>query len=208
MMVRRGAEVTSRIPTLKPARFIGLLRGVNLGGRNRVPMGELRSVAESLGWKELQTYIQSGNVVFTACTTTGTAELQLEQAIERHFKLQIPVVVRSVRDWSGYIAENPFPAAIASQPGYVILALSKSSAEKDALVALRKRADKAESVVQLADDAFCIHFGRGLGKSKLFPLLNRLVGSPVTARNWLTVLKLRDLAEQTASNTREGMKSR
>lgn len=186
------------------ATFIALLRGINLGGRNRVPMANLRSLAADLGWRDAQTYIQSGNLVFTGLTAASTAESQLERGIERHFKLRIPVIVRPATEWSGYVDRNPFPDVVQSQPAYVILALSKQRAQDGALLALQQRADKAERVLQLSDDAFCIHFGRGLGRSRLFGLLDRLVGCPVTARNWLTVLKLRELAKQ--SSTRAGAK--
>ncbi len=74
---------------MKPALFVGLLRGINVSGRNQIPMAELRSVCEKLKWSGVQSYIQSGNLVFTAGGAPSEIEKQLEQAITRR-ALDIP----------------------------------------------------------------------------------------------------------------------
>jgi uncharacterized protein (DUF1697 family) len=179
-----------------PSPFVALLRGINVSGRNTIPMAELRTLCTELGWADVQTYIQSGNVVFTAREPAPRIETVLEQAIERHFGLAVPVIVRAAADWPAYIHGNPYPDASRSEPNLVLLALSKSPPRPDAADGLRERAANGERIAQVGD-AIWIHYAGGVGKSKLSPaLLDRLVGSPVTGRNWRTVLKLHDLTRR------------
>lgn len=174
--------------------FIALLRGVNVSGRNKIPMAELRSLCTSLGWRAVESYIQSGNVVFQAVGESAGLEEELEQAVQRQFGLSIAIVVRAAADWPAYLKGNPYPEASESEPNHVMLALSKSPPSPDAAVKLRDRALGGERIVQVGD-AIWIHYGLGVARSKLSPaLFDRLVGSPVTARNWRTVLKLHEMA--------------
>ena len=76
--------------------YVALLRGVNVAGRNKIPMAALRTAVEDLGYEEVTTYVQSGNVVFTAAAATERAVVQaVERAIRRAFGLEVPVLVRS-----------------------------------------------------------------------------------------------------------------
>jgi uncharacterized protein (DUF1697 family) len=173
--------------------FIALLRGINVSGRNKIPMDELRSLCADLGWAEVQSYIQSGNLVFRAAGAPAKLEAALQQAIERQFNLSIQIIVRRGADWPTYVSGNPFPDASLSEPNHVMLALSKAAPKDDAAEKLRERAASEERIVQVGD-ALWIHYGGGMAKTKLSPaLLDRLVGSPVTARNWRTVFKLQEM---------------
>ena len=194
---------------MSSSTFIALLRGINVGGRNTVPMAELRSLASGLGWMDVRTYIQSGNVVFRmarsseAATEPGTEieagsvaalEAELERAIGSHFGFSVPVVVRSAVAWSGHLAANPFPDASAVEPNLVMLALSKAPLREGAVDELRKHATNGERVYH-AGDALWVHYAGGVGRSKISPgLLDRIVGSPVTTRNWRTAVKLAEMA--------------
>lgn len=179
---------------MKPAIFIALLRGINVGGRNSVPMAELRSLCEGLGWQDVQTYIQSGNLVFKAGAAPARLEADLERAIDRRFGVAAAVVVRAAADWPDIVAGNPFPEASRSEPGLVMLALSKAPPKPDAVERLSERAAAGERIAR-AGDAVWIHYAGGAGRSKISPgLLDRFVGSPVTTRNWRTVLELDELA--------------
>jgi uncharacterized protein (DUF1697 family) len=173
--------------------FIALLRGINVTGRNKIPMAELRSLAEGLGCSGVSTYIQSGNLVFQASGAAGKLETSLEAAILEHFKLTIPVVVRSAKIWRGYVAQNPFIEECETRPNLVHLALGKKRPKQGAVEGLNERAQKGERVVATGG-ALWIDYPDGSGTSKLTPaLFDRLVGSPVTARNWRTVLKLESM---------------
>ena len=174
--------------------FVGLLRGINVGGHNKIPISDLRSLCEEIGWDDVQSYIQSGNLIFSADDTPERLEVQLEGSIDRRFGFQIPVLVRNTEDWLGYVNSNPYPEASLSAPNLVMLALSKRTPNPDAAERLLERASDSERLTQVGN-ALWIHFGERSAKSKLSPnLLDRLVGSPVTTRNWRTVLKLEDLA--------------
>lgn len=179
---------------LRRRTFIALLRGINVGGHNKVPMAELRGLCEELGWAEVRSYVQSGNLVFEAAGEPASLEAELERAIERTFELSIPVVVRAAADWPAYVAGNPFPGASESAPNAVMLALSKAPPKAGAVAGLLERAVNGERVERVGD-ALWIHYAGSSARSKLSPgLLDRLVGSPVTTRNWRTVLKLDELA--------------
>ncbi|HXE58673.1 MAG TPA: DUF1697 domain-containing protein [Gemmatimonadales bacterium] len=174
--------------------FIALLRGFNVGSTNRIPMAALRSACEELGWAGVRTYIQTGNIVFEAKGARTVVERELERRIERRFGLTIPVIARTATEWSAYLPGNPFPEASREEPSLVMLAVSKAPPRPEAVRELEARAARGERIVRVGD-ALWIHFGAGVAGSKLSPgLLDRAVGSPVTTRNWRTVLKLDQLA--------------
>lgn len=173
---------------------IALLRGINVTGQNKIPMADLRALCAELGWRDVQTYIQSGNVVFVAGAPAERLEAELEAGITRRFGLRIAVIVRDTAAWRAYLAANPFPEASRAEPNRVMLALSKAPPRPDAAAKLGERAAAGERIEQVGD-ALWVHYPGGAGTSKLSPtLFDRLAGSPVTARNWRTVQKLAELA--------------
>jgi uncharacterized protein (DUF1697 family) len=182
-----------------PKTFIALLRGINVSGRNKIPMRELCSLCTDLGWQDVQSYIQSGNVVFKAKAAPAKLETELERAIERRFDLSIPIIVRAAAVWPDYVRANPYPDASQSEPNLVMLALSKAPPKQDAVAKLQERAVSGERIAQVGD-VLWVHYSGGVAKSKLSPaLFDRLVGSPVTARNWRTVLKLQVMVRASTS---------
>jgi uncharacterized protein (DUF1697 family) len=177
-------------------KFVALLRGINVSGQRKMSMAELRSVCTNIGCNDVQTYIQSGNVVVTAAVSAETLEARMEEAIERQFRFFVPVVVRSASSWARYVQCNPFPGEAKEEGNRVLLALSKLSPNAGAASQLRHRATQGERVVKRGD-AFWIHYANGVGRSKLNPaVLDRFVGSPVTARNWRTVLRLDEMVRE------------
>jgi uncharacterized protein (DUF1697 family) len=173
--------------------WIALLRGINVSGKNQITMPELRAVCADLGWQDVQSYIQSGNLVFRAEESASALELQLEAAITERFGLRIPVIVRAAAAWPAYVAGNPFPDASRDEPNRVMLTLSKAPPRADALAALHERAVGGEQLAQIGDGIW-VYYPAGAGATRLSPaLFDRLVGSPVTARNWRTVLTLANL---------------
>ncbi len=176
-------------------RMVALLRAVNVGGR-KLPMADLRSYCDQLGWNDVATYIQSGNVVFSGEGSAADFEEKLESAIERETKLQVPVIVRTAEQWSDYPKRMPFAEAARDEPNRLLLVLSKSPPAKNAGELLQKRAVASEKVAQVGD-AIWIHYPKGVGSSKLSPMIiDRAIGSPATARNFRTVLKLQEMLEQ------------
>jgi uncharacterized protein (DUF1697 family) len=172
-------------------KMVALLRGINVGGKRIVPMAELRAIAEKLGFGDVETYIQSGNLIFSGGGGPAAAERALEQAIEKRMGFFVDVLVREAATWKKYAAKTPFPDAAQARPNLLHLALCKQKPGPGALTLLRERATTER--IELAGDALWIDFKDGVARSKITPaLLDRAVGSCVTARNYKTVQILRD----------------
>lgn len=175
------------------AKWVALLRGINVGGGNRLPMAELRALCDALGWTKVETYIGSGNIVFEAAAEPAALEAALEAAIGRASGLRIPVIARSAMQWRVYAPSNPFPDAAELEPNRLMLMLAKQPLLAGAAAALAERARDGERIEQTAD-ALWVHYPAGAGTSRLSPAwFDRLAGSPVTARNYRTVLKLQEM---------------
>lgn len=175
-------------------RMIALLRAVNVGGR-KLPMAELRALCAGLGWQDVATYIQSGNVVFTAEGKPEAIEKQLEDAVAKQYGFEAPVIVRTAAQWATYPPGNPFPQAARDEPNRLMLLLSKRPPAGGAEDVIQARATAGE-VVKRAGDALWIHFPHGSGTSKLSPsLIDRAIGSPATSRNHRTVMTLKEMSQ-------------
>ena len=172
---------------------IALLRGINVGRSTRIPMAELRSLCEELGWRDVRTYIQSGNVIFQSDQPARKLEGQLEAALPDAFGVTASVIVIDADALAEHARGNPFPEESAATPNLVMLALSKEPPAGDALERLRERAGTER--LECVGDAIWIHYPDGAGRSRLTPgMFDRAVGSPVTTRNWRTVTKLLELS--------------
>jgi uncharacterized protein (DUF1697 family) len=177
-------------------RYVALLRAVNVGGAS-LPMAELRELCGELGWRDVRTYIQSGNVIFEADGEAADLATALEQGLERRFGLRRPVIVRSARQWSAYAAGSPFPQHEKEKPNHLLLGVAKEKVAAGAADALHRRGDAGEQVRQ-EEDVLWFWFPAGSGVSKLTPsAIDRAAGSPVTTRNWRTVLKLQEMLSAT-----------
>ena len=175
-------------------RFIALLRAVNVGKR-KLPMAQLRAMAAELGWSAAETYIQSGNLVFTASGSAGDLEAKLEAAIAKRFGFHSDVMIRSAAQWRSLVRANPFEREAEKEPNRVLAGLPKAPLPGGAAAALAEKAGGGERVAQ-AGGGLWFHYPQGVGRSKLTPaLIDRLAGSPVTARNWRTLLTLQEMVE-------------
>lgn len=178
--------------TAEQTRHVVLLRGVNVGGRNKLPMADLRAALESAGYREVVTYIQSGNIALTADRCHGP---DVSAVITTEFGLDVPVVVRTADQLRATVAANPFPDMI-DQPKFLHVFFSQDPLAAEAVTGLdhdrflpdRMAAGEAEIYVA---------YRTGVAGSKLTnAVLDRAVGQVTTARNWNTVLKLLSMAEQ------------
>jgi uncharacterized protein (DUF1697 family) len=173
-------------------RYVALLRAVNVGGA-KLPMAELREVCAQLGWADVRTYIQSGNVVFDAEAKPAVLEAALEEAVERRFGFKLPVIVRTAAQWSSYAEGSAFPQHEKEHPNYLLLGVAKAPVASGAAAAIQARGVAGEEVRQVAD-ALWLWFPEGSGVSKVTPsVIDKAVGAPVTTRNWRTVLKLQEM---------------
>jgi uncharacterized protein (DUF1697 family) len=192
---------------LDMATHIALLRGVNVGGRNKIAMADLRQIVAALGHTNVVTYIQSGNVVFTARDAGGKAGEdgaaamagELAQAITRATGLRPGVVVLSHDELAQVIQDNPYPGE--PNPKFVHAVFlppdpGPEVAPKVAALVERVAADGSRDTATLIGRVLFLHTPDGFGRSKLSELLLARSNSPVpagTARNWSTVSKLLDL---------------
>jgi uncharacterized protein (DUF1697 family) len=173
-----------------PRTFVALLRGINLAGRNRVPMRELRSSLESLGLEDVVTYIQSGNVVFRS-RSGGVQQLTggIERRIVETFGIEVVVLLRTPAELAKVAAGNPFLRGGADPAKLHVVFLSGRPAKKDAARLDPERSPPDE--LRLEGREIYLHLPNGFGRSKLtVDYFERRLGVAATARNWRTVTKL------------------
>ena len=175
---------------------IALLRAINLAGRNRVSMSDLRELLEDLGMRNGRTLLQSGNLVFqTDVTAAGDLERKLEEAAEEHIGLRTEFLVRTAQEWQSIIAANPFPDDAERDPSHLLVTCLKTSPGPDEIAALEGAVPGREAVLVRGREAY-IYYPDGIGRSKLTTaLIEKKLGVRGTGRNWNTVLKLGALAE-------------
>jgi uncharacterized protein (DUF1697 family) len=179
---------------------VALLRGINVGGRNKVAMAELRALMTELGHADVATYIQSGNAVFTS-TQADTAKLadQLEQAIADRLNVPCGVVVISRDELQQVIEDNPFPAEDNPKAVHAVFRRAELTGEEQAKVAQateRARAKGCQDEAVIVGRTMFLHTPDGLGRSELSAQLARTAASKTgTARNWATVHKLRAMLD-------------
>ncbi|WP_293914466.1 DUF1697 domain-containing protein [Deinococcus sp.] len=166
---------------------IALLRGVNVGGHRKVPMLALRAVFESLGLKQVQTYIQSGNAVYAG----QISREPVEAALEAEFGFAVAVLLRSAAEWADMTERNPYPLQAAQDGSKVQLALLDAEPGLEGVAAMMAVQSGADEWVLSGRELF-MYTPNGLGRSKLDPQRLR-VGA--TTRNWRTVTALSDLLD-------------
>ena len=173
-------------------KTIVLLRAVNVGGR-KLPMAELREVCRADGMDDIETYIQSGNLVFGA-SSAAVAEKRIEALIEKNFGFKVEAIARTARQWAVHAKGSPFTDA-DERGNRIHLGLAKGALAADVAEKLAPKAVHGEEIV-VRGDALWIDFRKGVGDSKLVPaFINKCAGGPVTLRNWRTVLKLAEMAK-------------
>jgi len=175
------------------ARHIVLLRGINLGSRNRIAMGELREALEKASFEDVRTHLQSGNVVLTSTAKPESVARKCEQVIKERFGLEIPVVVRSRAQLAAVVKRNPLKKVATEPKRYQVSFLSEKLPAK-AVRELEAVAEPDERVVASGREVYAWH-PRTVARSKLWAkLAGKDLGVTATARNWATVEALLELA--------------
>ena len=175
---------------------IALLRAVNVGGTGKIAMADLRAFAVKLGFKDSQTLLQSGNLVFTSNEKPKDIEALFEAQARERLGLVTEFFVRTAKEWEALIERNPFRNEASRDPGRMIAMPLKKAPSATAMQALQA-AIKGPERVQAVGACLYAVYPEGQGQSKL---TNRVIESKLdtrgTARNWNTVLKLAVLAEK------------
>ncbi len=172
--------------------FFALFSGINVGGHRIVKMAELRAFFEELGFTDVQSYVQSGNVVFRAPKgDAATLTKAIEDAFEQKWGFRSRIMVRD-GDWlEGMIAANPWPE-LAEEPKKLHLYVLEREPATEEEKRLADKCTGPEAFV-VRGDAFYLKAPNGVGKSDFANLIPRTLKVPCTARNWRTVLALREM---------------
>jgi uncharacterized protein (DUF1697 family) len=171
------------------------LRAINLAGRNMVGMASLRDLLTGIGLLDVHTLLQSGNVVFrsTASETTAIARA-IEEACLRELAVETDIFVRTVSEWDGAVAANPFPEEAVRDPGHLVVVVCGAVISAASVRQLQAAIAGREQVRAVGSHAY-VTYPDGIGRSKLTSaMIEKALGTRGTARNWNTVLKLQQLA--------------
>lgn len=175
--------------------YVALLRGINVGGKNKLPMAELVEICEGLGCSEVETYIQSGNVVFAApAHVAKTLPTKIAAAIKKEKGLQVPVVMRSATQFRKAAAKHPLARRGLDEKALAVMFLADkpAAAQVSKLDANRSPGDSFKVVG--AELYLCLP--NGAARSKLTnAYFDSTLGTVSTARNWRTVQKLVEMLD-------------
>ena len=175
--------------------YVALLRGINVGGHKPVAMADLHHLLTQLGLADARSLLQSGNLVFGANgRTAARLERLLEAEAAKRLGLQTDFFVRSAKEWKSVVANNPFSKEAARDPGHLVV-MALKDAPKDTDVKALQAAITGREVVRAGGKHLYIVYPDGIGRSRLTnAVIDKLLGTRGTGRNWNTVLKLARLA--------------
>jgi uncharacterized protein (DUF1697 family) len=185
------------------ATHVALVRGINVGGRNKIAMADLRAMVSDLGFADVSTYIQSGNVLLSASETHKThaadndaISLAIAGGLSASFGLEVGVVVVSRDELAAVISHNPYPGEANPKCLHAVFLAAEPSRERldrvaEVQASVRAAKGGRDSVTAVGRVLY-LHTPDGFGTSELAKSLARLPGGG-TARNWATTIKLLEL---------------
>lgn len=176
---------------------IVLFRGINVGGTGIVRMADLRALLGELGFEDVATYVQSGNVVLCSQLEPAAVASSIAEAMEPVFGIAPQIMVRDADAWQTLVGGNPMPEAAAEPKQLHALVLGKAPSA-DAVERL-ERADRGTERFAFGDGVLYLHTPDGIGRSKFAATIERTLAVPTTARNWRTVLALQAMADDAAA---------
>jgi uncharacterized protein (DUF1697 family) len=179
------------------AVVISLLRAVNVGPHNKVKMDTLRELYTELGLRDVQSYVQSGNVVFrTTAQDLARLRNRLEAAVAKTFGVSTDVILRTPADLRSIIARNPFAKRSGIEPNKLHVNFLSAEPAPDARERIAQIKVSREEL-HLDGLELYMYYPDGMGRSKLTPaVIERALKTSGTARNWNTVTKLLEMAEK------------
>jgi uncharacterized protein (DUF1697 family) len=184
------------MPAKASCARIALLRGINVGGHNKVAMSDLRALCEKLDLADVKTVLQSGNLVFR-CDRQDDAALEtlLETETAKRLSVSADFIVRSGDELARVVARNPFPKEAKNDPSHLLVMFLKAAPGAKVVETLRAGIKGRETVTADGKQLYIV-YPDGIGRSKLTgTLIERNLGTKGTARNWNTILKLLALCE-------------
>jgi uncharacterized protein (DUF1697 family) len=182
------------------ATYVILLRAVNVGSTGKLPMAAFRKMLEDLGYRNVETYIQSGNAVVDATGSAASLCKAVAAGLQKLMGSAVPVMVRTHAELERAIAANPFAAEAAADGArvhVVFLSGVPAVANGKGLELIVTRNPARRDRYHLAGDTLYLHLPDGAGESKFTAqALDRILGVTATARNWNTVLKLHTMSKR------------
>jgi len=177
--------------------YIALLRGINVSGHKIIKMEKLRLVLEELGFKNISTYIQSGNIIFASdIKDTTVLEDQISATIEEHFGFQVPVTVLVPDDLRSVVEKNPFKNQVIEDPAQPYVAFLSKKPEAAALETLGSVDFSGDRFINI-DKTLYLFYAISAAKTKLNNvIIENKLKLKATSRNWKTIQKLIELVEQ------------
>ncbi|MDF4203687.1 DUF1697 domain-containing protein [Maribacter sp. SA7] len=174
--------------------YIAFLRGINVSGKNKIPMIELRELCENIKLQDVQTYIQSGNIVFkSVIKSTSELERLIAAAILKRFDLEVPIIVKTVEQLSAILNENPFASNDENIKKQLYFVLINEKLNIEALSKFRAEVFTNEEF-SISDSCIYLKCSAGYGKAKLNNnLIERKLKVRATTRNYKTMNKLLEM---------------
>src|SRR5947209_14103644 len=179
------------------AAYVSLFRGINVGGNRKGKMDELKAVHEALGLRDVLPYIQSGNVVFTSDDAdVMQLQKQIEDAFAQKFGFHSDVVLRTSAELQEIIGRNPLQGQPDKESKWVVVMFLAAHPDDAAQENLRKSYVGPEEFFVMGKEMY-IYYPEGMGRSKFSGnYIEKKLKTVGTARNWNTVLKLRELMQR------------
>lgn len=181
---RRGADMTI---------YITLLRGINVGGHNIIKMADLKQLLGTMGLTNVQTYIQSGNIVFESEADSEELSRRIEQEIKDTFGCSVPVILRTSTEWEQMIDHCPYPIETLADGESVHLTLLSETPSQEALTKLQNFQSGVDQYA-VQDKVIYLFLRQNFRDSKL-PVQLQKLGVSATIRNWKTTMKLATMAK-------------
>lgn len=182
------------------ATHVALMRGINVGGKNKLPMKDLVAIFKAVGCREVRTYIQSGNVVFEGdATLVGRVATEVPRRIADRFGHHVPVIVRTAKQLRDAADRHSF-VADATDPRHLHVGFLAEAPSAQAVASLDPARSSVDSFAVVGSEVF-LHIPGGMARTKLTTdYFDRRLGTVMTVRNWRTVSKLIAMT-QNAINT-------
>ena len=173
--------------------YLSLLRGINIGGHKKIRMSGLKELYESLGFGQVTTYIQSGNVLFSAETNEAELAMHIGKAIEQRFGFEVPVVIRNAEEMQQIVAQNPFTEEAKTAPDKLVVMFLGSIPDAAMIEKVKAKIDD-DSRFEFVGDTLYFFYPDGYGQTKWHSnFFEKQLRTTVTARNWTTTCKLNEL---------------
>jgi len=176
--------------------YIALLRGINVSGKNKIKMAELVQALELIGLTNIQTYIQSGNVVFKSEETDKNhLKNQIEAQIQASFGLQVPVLIRDAQEWEQMIQNKPTFTGLDDMQEKIYVTFLSDVPETSLVEAIKKGNYKEDVFMQMNREIY-LYCPGGYGETKLSnSFLEKTLKCTASTRNWRTIVELMSMAK-------------